>query len=278
METKTKYNAFDEATMIAEPVKKEYENKFNKIVQNAALIITLITIFSCVILYAFNTGVIKVYNIPNNYIYINLQTYIPIVMKLCGIYSYGVFYYVQHKTDKIFNKKRFNFLRLLYGEAIFLFATNWIGFEGPIPTIITLIIPVLIELFYFFAVQRRKPFKNKEISDESTYKFQVETYVQDALGFLYHNKKGVCFVIIAILFAPNIGTMYAKNKTDYEIINIKEDSYAIVVDYLDKAVIQKAQINKNELTIDSTTYQLISKEDIIIKCQEFEKVTIKGET
>ena len=259
-----------------EPIKKKHEEKYKDIVKHSALIITLLTIFSIIVLYAYNTGVLGKYNIPNNYISINLQSYIPIIMNFCGIYYMCVLYCVQWKTDEIFNKKGFNFLKLLYAELIFFTVVNWLGFEGKVSAIVSLLVPIVFELILHFATKKQKESKNEEITDEQLYKQKVESYVHDSLSFLFYNKKGLCFLIIAIILAPSLGTMYANNKIDYEIISIEENNYAIIVDYLDGAVVQKAQINKNELIIDTTSYQLISKENINIEYKEFEKVTLKG--
>lgn len=276
METKTKYHAMHEAMEKVEPIKKKQEEKCESIIKHSALIITLLTVFSIIVLYAYNTGVAGVYNIPNNYISVNLQSYIPIIMKICGIYYVCVLYCVQWKTDIIFNKKKFNFLKLLYAELIFSTITLWLGFEGKVSCIISILIPIVFESILHFATKKQKNSKNEEITDEQLYKQKVESYVHDSLSFLFLNKKGLCFLIIAIMSAPLFGTMYANNKSDFEIINIEEENYAIIVDYLDSAIVQKVQINKNKLIIDTNSYQLISKEKMNIEYKEFENVTIKG--
>lgn len=276
METKTKYHAMREAMEKVEPIKKKQEEKYENIIKHSALIITLLTVFSIIVLYAYNTGVTGAYNIPNNYISINLQSYIPIIMNICGIYCVCVTYCVEWKKDIILKKKKFNFLKLFYAEVIFFAITLWLGFEGNVSYIIAILIPIIFELILHFETKKQKESKNEEITDEQLYKRKVESYVHDSLSFLFYDKKSLYFLVIIIMLAPSFGKMYSYNKRGYEIINIEEENYAIIVDYLDSAIVQKVQIDKNKLIIDTNSYQLISKEKINIEYEKFENVTIKG--
>lgn len=282
LEHKTARDAVVEAVNTIKPMEEKYSNRLTTLIKNAALVISLLTIFSMVILYAYNMGVLSVYNIPNNYISINLQNYIPILIKFCGSYYAFALYYIQLKSDKLLNKSNFNFLKLFYGVIISLSIISWLGFKKWGALVAALSISILIEIVHFFAFKKKKVQKSQEEQlDERLYKQKVENYIHDLLSFLLYNKTGIAFIAIIVLFAPTVGTMRASNKCDYELLDLSGEKYVVIVDYIDSAVMQKATVvekeGQKELTIDISSYKIVLKENVNIEYLTFKNVNFKEE-
>lgn len=225
------------------------------------------TIVLMIVLYAYYSGYYKVFNIPENYYILDLRTYLSAAVQLCGVYVYFTHYFSAVKTDQILRKKRFNWSRIFWGVIMVWYILNANNMSRGLP-LIFLCIPLLLEVFLYI---RKKPFKDKVISD-AEYTVMLEDYINTRIQgrFFIHG----LIIVLIVLIAPLWGELKANVKNEYEMLEVDNVSYAIIVDYQDKAVVQKATVSGNDIIIDTENYMLIDKENIIINNCQFNKAII----
>jgi len=132
-------------------------------------------------------------------------------------------------------------------------------------------ISIIVELFFYL---RKKPRRDKEISNVE-HQFILEDSIDVFIKLSLYKTYGIAIIIIIIILAPFWGEIQANSKINYEVLSIDNQQYIIVVDYLDKAVVQEVSINGNELVIHTDSYTFISKENIVIQNKKYDVVIIE---
>lgn len=273
MAERTKKNAIYEAIRKTDDFKKEADRTVKEIVTHMAIILSIAAVALLVVLYAYYAGYYRVFNIPSNYYNLDLRNYLPVATQICGSFAYFSFYYADLKTDRLLKRKRISLMRIFWGNQIFSYILTANNIKGVWSVVFTIAVPIVIEVIFLIW---GRPRKDKEINDVE-YQFILEDYINTIIRATVYNKMGVIGIVLLVMLAPIWGNVKAHTKVNYEILSIDSQQYAIVVDYQDKAVVQKISISKKELVIYSDSYMLINKDNLIIKNCKFDDVMIKKE-
>lgn len=263
-----------EAAMILHPIVKESEKRKKAILKNAAIIISVSVVILTIVLYAFNRGFCQVYNLPVEVMPLDLSKFIPLVIQLAGIIVYILFYASSIKADAIFNKNKFDLLRILWGIfiAYYILSNNnidkLIGRWWSLGVAVAL--PIAVELFNYF---RKKPRKDKKVSKEE-HDAVLEDVVKDSLFSIYYIKHGLFFVVIPIVLASWVGIINANAEREYQTFIFEDTQYAVVVNYTDQVLAQRALIDDSNLSIDIDNYYFFSKDNLVFSFDEFDNVEI----
>ena len=111
----TKVEVFREAQEKIKPITNEVEVRKKKLVENAAVIISFSVIALSIILYAFNTGYCKVFNLPTEVMSLDMTCLLPLVFQILGIATFILLYISSLKADRALKKNRFNLVRIIWG-------------------------------------------------------------------------------------------------------------------------------------------------------------------
>jgi hypothetical protein len=271
-ENKTLYDAAKEAQNLTKDFEEKVKSKEKKFIENAAVIISVATIVLFIVLYAYSTGYYQVYGIPSNYFKMDLMMYLPVAIQICGLFMWMTYYFGSWKTDRVLKKNKINLLRIFWGFTIIMYILDSNGIIRSWSLLCSVIIAVIVEVVNYLT-PKIKLNKNMELSGVE-YKYKVEDMTDDRIQFIVF-RKGVFIVILLVLFAPSWGQLKAINRTDYEIFDVEEETYVVIVDYQETALVQNAQMQGAELLIDTAIYKIIDKKDIDIKYKKFDRVTIK---
>lgn len=246
------------------------------LIENLAIIFSISTVFIFLVLYSFNKGYYRAYNIAESCITVDLTDFLPVALQLCGVYIYIVFYLVQLKKDKILKRKRLNFLRVLYGELVvnYVLTNAQVGtLIGAVPVLlVSIAIPMLIELFWWLL---KMPRKNKMYSKVEK-QLVLEGMIEDRMLYLINNKYALGIMVIIITFASMWGNICAKAKKEYQIFEKEGTSYAVIIDQGESIIAEKIHKENDMLFIDATCYMYVAKEDKIFYVEQYSNVKIEN--
>ena len=62
------------------------------LIENLAIIFSISTVFIFLVLYSFNKGYYRAYNIAESCITVDLTDFLPVALQLCGVYIYSVLF------------------------------------------------------------------------------------------------------------------------------------------------------------------------------------------
>ena len=114
----TKGEIFREAQEKIKPITKAVEDRKKKLFENAAVIISFSVIALSIILYAFNTGYCKVFNLPTEVMSLDMTRLLPLAFQILSIATFILFYISSLKADRALKRNRFNFVRIIWGALI----------------------------------------------------------------------------------------------------------------------------------------------------------------
>lgn len=277
MSNLTKQDVAIEAIEISKPFEKQQKGVLKEIWGNIATIISLSVICLFIVLFAYNTGFCDVFNLPVEVMPLDIKNYIELAVQCMGMTVWVVYSIAYKNTDKILNKNRYNVLCVLYGCVFILRLLNNYHFYNILGTIwcivIAIAIPAIVEFVMFFS--RKQP-KNKTISSAEK-ELEKETNIFYRQIYNVFIKNGLFVFVIIILLAPIIGEISAKANMEYQTFEHENQTYVIIVEYSDSFLVQKADIEKNHLTIYTNNYLYLSKENRLLSYDEFKEITIKKE-
>lgn len=270
----TKKDAVIRAQVLTKSLEDKTINKGKVLFEHSATYISIFAIVMIIVLYAFNTGNLREYNIPVECMKLDLRSYIPLATQMIGVSLWGLYYISYVKTDKVLKKNRFHLLRAAYGALIILTIMNYnhlyIAFGSVTVIIISIVIPVAIELIHYCF---SKPARNKVISDIE-YNMLVEDYTYNNIFNAYFIKCGIFVIIIAVTIAPLLGRISAKSKLEYQVCENMGIKYAVIIDYGDRVLAEKVSEAEKQLTIDTSSYHYFLKDDMTFEYKEYESVVI----
>ena len=84
----------------------------------------------------------------------------------------------------------------------------------------------------------------------------------------------MCCLTILLFAASWSGSQNAETQKDFFIIELNEQTYALIYNNGENAVVEKAEINDGEITIDTTHQKIISAIDIDMQKHTFDNVYI----
>ncbi len=270
----TKGEIFREAQEKITPIVNEVEDRKKKLVENAAVIISFSVIALSIILYAFNTGYCKVFNLPVEVMSLDMTRLLPLAVQVLSIATFILLYISSLKKDRTLKKNRFNFVRIIWGAYIVshFFSVNnasavigkWWNF------LLIFLIPILVEGIICWT---KKPKKDRKVT-ETEHQLVLEDTVQDSIFATYYMKYGIYAIVLPLIFAPMLGQFSAKAEREYQTCVVEDVTYAVVVEYEDKVLVQQATEKDGALQIDTSCYTYFDKIDIVLRYTEFTSVNI----
>ena len=276
-EHKTTYSNFEAAIKAKElfdPIEDEDRKKRKEVFGNVATIISTLAIFLTIVLFSYNIGYSSVYNIPVKCVPLDLKSYIPVTISVCGMMSYFFWYYALIKTDYALKKRKINVLRIIYGMIILYYLLKIIHIDYYTGKIWLLFVSIsfslILEVIVFLA---KRPRKRKNIS-KTEYDIKVEDYLINRFLFSLFVKTGICFICITVLLAPSLGRLSARANNEYQTCLFNNEQYSVIVDYGDQVLIQRAKENNNMLTICISDYTFISKNNIQFVYKQYDSVEL----
>lgn len=273
----TKSEVFQEAKEKISPIKKEIESKKKKLLENAAVIISFSVIALSVILYGFNTGYCRVFNLPSSAMSLDIKRLVPLAFNLFSNVIYVLFIISSFKADRAFKKNRINYLRILWGSITishFLSLSNAYSFLGKwMGVLLSWLLPTLVELSLFVI---KKPKRTTPVA-EIEHKLVLEDFVEDSIFYTYYFKCGLFLVLIPIALAPLCGEFCAKAEREYQTCFLENSTYAVIADYTDRVLAQQACEQGNTLTINTDSYSLFEKSNVTFRFKKYENVIINSD-
>lgn len=270
----TKGDIFREAQEKIKPITSEIEGRKKKLVENAAVIISFSAIALSVILYAFNTGYCKVFNLPAEVMSLDMTQLLPLVFQILSIATFILLYISSLKTDRALKRNRFNLVRILWGAYIIsrFFSVN------NVPSVIgkwwylilTGLIPIVVEAMIYWI---KKPKKAQKVT-VAEHQIVLEDTVRDSIFATYYIKYGIFAIVLPFAVAPMLGQFSASAQREYQTCVVNEITYAVVVDYEDKVLVQQAAEQNGTLQIDTSSYTYFDKKDIVLQYAEYASVDI----
>ncbi|MBP3541539.1 MAG: hypothetical protein J6K72_06990 [Clostridia bacterium] len=270
----TKGAVYREAREKIAPVINNTESRKKKLLQNAAAIVSLAVIVFSIVLYAYNTGYCKAFNLPPAIMPIDMKRLLPLAIQVFGIIVYLLYYISSIKADRALKKNRFSFMRLFWGSYIVLYFLSANSFNiviGQLWTfLLAFLIPLLTEATFYWA---RIPKKDRRIEDVA-HQIVLEDAVESSIFYTYYFKYGIFLMALSLVFAPMLGSFCAKAQREYQTCVVHGVTYAVIVDYEDRVLVQPAIEQDGTLQITTDCYKYLEKKDLDLGYSKYEVVTI----
>lgn len=275
MEDTTINDVAREAQRIVEPFAQTHTSRLKSLLNNVATIISLLIIVLTMLLFAYNQGYSSVYHLPAKVIPIDIKMYLSLAVNIAMLSTY-IFYYIACKnSDRLLGKKRINFLAVFYGTIIILTLLNKYNlgrFIGPITCIvIAVIVPIMVELIPRFL----KKNCSDKVVDSSAKELKKEEFVWNQILYLLFVKNGIFVLAVCACLAPLVGEISAKANPNYQTCNYNSESYAVIVEYEDRVLVQRADIYDSQITIYTNSYLFLPKDLLEISYSTYDLVLIQ---
>lgn len=270
----TRNDVIHEAIEKVQPTKAKANEQRKKLLEHTGAIISIAIVVLTLALYAYNKGYCSVYNLPPECMPLNVTSYLPLAARLCSTMIYLLWYISSLKTSKLLNKNRFSFIRILYGEFIIytLFSNIQVFIGKAWFLFIALAFPTLIEIL-FFLNRRQHRNSNRKIT-QIEYRMLLEDIVENSIFNTYYMESGLFLLILAVTVAPGFGKINARALREYQSFTYEKEQYAVIIDYSDLILAQRARTDQNTLYIDASEYCYLSKENIHFVYNTYDDVII----
>lgn len=268
---------YEEAVKIVDPVIKDEKKKIQLGINNLAFYTTIITVWAYVIMYAYKSSYFFSYNIPLSNIKISLTDFLPFLFQLCLLTMFVLWYVIMGILDLSYGRKpgTLNTERVFWGTGIAVYLLSNIGFYEQTSWwfggIITVALSLGVEIF---AVHIAKPRKFNGVVSDNSRDLALKRMVKDELFHRLFHKTGISILFVAVVFSFLVGKIVTIFKTEYELCDYHGEKYAIIIDYGESAIFQKAEIDGSQLFIETESYIYDNKEGLSISTSHFEKVII----
>lgn len=270
----TKGDVFREAEEKIKPITNEVENRKKKLFENAAVIISFSVIALSIILYAFNTGYCKVFNLPTEVMSLDMTRLQPLAFQILSIATFILLYISSLKADRALKRNRFNLVRIIWGVFIvshFFSVNNVPSVIGKWWNLLLIyLIPIVVEVMIYWA---KKPKKATKVT-EAEHQIVLEDTVQDSIFATYYIKCGIFAIVLPFIIAPMLGEFSSNAEREYQTCVVDNATYAVVVDYEDKVLVQQAKEQGEVLQIDTSSFTYFDKKDIVLRYKEYISVSI----
>lgn len=273
---KTIADAYGDAEIRIKPIEDKALNKKHSLLNNAAIILSLISIYLMALLYAYDLGVYEVYKIPVNYSDIDIRRFLPLLVSGIGIYVCIGYYAGSIKYDYIIKKNTFKFSRLLWGCVVLLTILSRYLNNEKLLILLSLLFPILFELMFFLYLLINKRDTKKETLSSQKYEMKVNEIIADHFVFFHMKKPIVAFCILLMIFAPFWSSFLSRQKTIYETLKINNCNYVIVSKAGENAYIETYDVCGDSAIIHTDEYMKISISEHKIRLVKFDKVEIES--
>lgn len=275
MEPKSREEIVEKAIKAVAPVAQREEKRIKGAIENIAIITTMITIGAYVVMYAYKVGYYMRFNIPAACVRVDLKDYLPLLLLIGSMSLCALWYIIELKSDQVLNKRGFNILRIFYGFAIVSEILRRIGIFHLVPSwaffLISISLSVLIEGLICFIRRKKTRTKQKEgspIMQEVVF----ENTVHSIFIHRYYIRTGIFILALASSLGPLAGQLIAEAKKDFQMFQINEASYAVIEDYGDSVISQRAIIDGDNLSINTSSYLYSQKDGIKFEYYTFDSV------
>jgi len=240
-----------------------------KVFEHFAAIVSIGTIALFIILYAYEKAFYAVYNIPVSSINLDIKTFLEVATQVCFVYLLIVYYYSSYKTEKIKGHIRVNPLRWFWATLVFfnIYHFNSLPDKWYVVVPVCLLCPGVIELV-LFVINRQKKEEDKVLSKKE-YDYKVDDLTANRIAYLFATKSGIIFIVLFTLLAYLWGNIKGINKRDFQVLQSENSKYVIIVDYKDKALVQKCEEQEDSIVIYINQYWFINKEDKMITYKKY---------
>ena len=256
--------------MLTKPVIKDIETKKSDFWKNAAIILTLLSIYLMALLYAYDRGFYSAYRIPVNYTNVDIRRFLPLLVSGVGVSVYIGYYVGSLKFDRMYKKNSYKFYRVLWGSTIIMTILCRYIKNVILCIVLSVVIPTAIEVIFYLT--NKLKIKEEKLPP-ITYKMKVEDYVAERLLFFYL-KPVLLVMIIPIIVAPFCGEYIARHKTNYETLKINNRDYVIISTVGDSAYIEAVEVKDECAIIHTDEYMRISINDHMCRIVEYKMVVI----
>lgn len=273
----TKIDALKEAIKDLNPVKEKQKKQRKTIFENFGIIVTLSVIVLSMVLFAYDKGYCETYNLPSLVFSFDVTRFIPIGAQFISILIYLFIYISSVLTDKITKHKKFSIIRVLLGSSIcswFILMNHYIYALGLWCILIMVLLPILFELaLLFFWKITDVRIENTKINEDD-FEYEKRDIIRNSVFPEYSLKMIASIISLIVIFSPIIGKFNAVTQREYQVFVDNNQAYAVIVDYSDKVLAQKAKINKDFLTIETSDYSYFLKENVKYVWVRFKDVKI----
>lgn len=275
----TRKEALNQAGNILQPFREEQRDRHGKLLTHAGTIISVFVVVASIILFNYNLGYSRTYNLPVNSMSISMTNLLPLAAQICGG-GILIITYIRHLlSDRLLGKTKYSIMRLFYGFLFCLCLIVANQFQTILGRFFSIIISLAVSAFVELCVYLygRKIYGSKKDNvaiDKLTYDFLVEEYVFSSAFPGYRNSIIAAIIIAAIMLASSFGLLSAKAKREYSVFDYENESYAVIIDYNDKVLAQKILLSDDSMEIDTNTYYYYQKENIEFALVKFEDVKI----
>ena len=276
METKTTKELAEKAIEKITPIAKREKTAIKSAIENVALLTTLITIGAYVVMYAYKGGYCLEFSLPSTCIRVSLKDYLPLLFQICGFSLYILWYVSYIKSDKALARQKINGYRVLYGSMLVYWTLRLTNIQSLCPKYTSFPISIAIAFFVelIILLVRKNRTKNK---DRAVSKAEQPLVLEEMIsGFFFRRyfiKTGVFILVVLVSLAPILGLLIAKGNDDYQIARIDNVLYAVILDYGDSFIAQKARETDTSFEINTSSYIFFQKDGVEFEYKTFDHIT-----
>lgn len=278
MEKTTKKELSLKAREKMAPITEREHTAIKAAVENIAAITTLITIGAYVVMYAYKTGYYFEFNIPAICVRMSLRDYLPLLFQICSLSIYILWYIVTIKSDMALRRIKINGYRVLYGYLLVymvLYSNRIFRFfpkYAPLP--ISFGLSFFVELLIYLIRKKKSSNKERErIVSTTEQAFVLQDIITDTFFYRYYIRTGFFVFALAVALMPFWGSLIARANVDFQICQLNDVPYAVIMDYGDSFIAQKAKIDDTCMEIDTSKYCFFQKEGVEFENRRFERIS-----
>lgn len=275
----TRKGARNKAVEILQPYREEQKEKHGRLLSHAGTIISVFVVVASIVLFNYNLGYSRAYNLPVDVMSVSMTNLLPLATQICGG-GLLIIAYIRHLlTDRLLGRYKYSIMRLFYG---FVFCLNLIvanQFQAVLGIFfsfaLSLIVSSFVELCVYFRgrnLSGKK--KNDKVIDKFSHDFLVEEYVFSSVFPGYRNGIIIFVVLIILILSSSFGSLSANAKREYAVFEYQNESYAVIIDYTDKSLAQKAVFDEKSIEVDTNTFYYFDKSSMKLAYVKFDKATI----
>lgn len=227
MEDLKKSDIVAEAFEKTREIRESNQNKVKRLIEHSAAAISITVVLLTVILYAFNKGYYRVYNIPIEIIPLDLKSYLPLAVQLCGIMIYILYYIITLIKDKLISQKHGRLIRMLYGWVILSYIFTQNNLQNAIGNVAYLVLPALIPAIIEILINLINRPRKDNVVDKTVRRIVLEDSTRDILLYELFVKYGLFVPVLAVLIASLLGKIKATANLSYQTFVVDEELYAV---------------------------------------------------
>ena len=249
-----------------------------RMLEYQTIIVSVVTVAVYVLLYSFYASVFSVYHISMDCIRISLTDFLPVVVFAAALFSFWYDYFEQIRIDAIKMKKHINLTRiykfviveciLVLGMGLFRLVDNaWFLIA------LMIILPFAFELLINMSIGVTSSVsgsdKNENNRVERSFNQKWSSHVM---------VKCFAAIIVIICLMPLCGGVYSRIRNDYQVFKYQGMQYAVIKDFGDDVVAEKCTIKYGCITIDTSEYIFLKKNNMSFEARRFDAVVLDSDT